>query len=298
MKVDFFIAGGPKCGTTALASYIDTHPKICFARPKEPWFFDTDLSLSSHVKHEGLVSKYHNEFFKHYDKGEHLLIGEGSPLYLFSSVAIDNILQYNPNARFIVMLRNPLDMVQSWHSQLCYNGPMHEPVTDFKEAWALQEQRSEGRDVPVRCAEPMQLQYFKVCSLGSQLERLYAKVNPENVLPILFDDMIADMRSIYLQTEFFLGIEDDGRTEFPRVNANKIMKKRWLRVLLRRLNQVKKTVGLNVSLGVGDKIRTLTDQCVSRESLEAHVLNEVRSTFLPEVELLEKVLKRDLSSWK
>lgn len=38
MKVDFFIIGAPKCGTTALAYYLSQHPAVCMANPKETWF--------------------------------------------------------------------------------------------------------------------------------------------------------------------------------------------------------------------------------------------------------------------
>lgn len=33
---DFFIAGAPKSGTTALAHYLSAHPGVFFSDPKEP----------------------------------------------------------------------------------------------------------------------------------------------------------------------------------------------------------------------------------------------------------------------
>lgn len=37
--VDFFLAGAPKCGTTAMSKYLAEHPNICVSAPKEPFFF-------------------------------------------------------------------------------------------------------------------------------------------------------------------------------------------------------------------------------------------------------------------
>lgn len=41
---NFFIVGAPKCGTTAVYTYLSTHPDIFFPeRAKEPHHFNTDM---------------------------------------------------------------------------------------------------------------------------------------------------------------------------------------------------------------------------------------------------------------
>ena len=39
MKVDFFIVGAPKAGTTSLYHYLNEHPKISMSSVKEPNYF-------------------------------------------------------------------------------------------------------------------------------------------------------------------------------------------------------------------------------------------------------------------
>ena len=39
---DFFIVGGPKCGTTSLAAWLGEHPKVFMSSYKEPHYFNTD----------------------------------------------------------------------------------------------------------------------------------------------------------------------------------------------------------------------------------------------------------------
>ena len=75
-KPDFFIVGAPRCGTTALCQYLDEHPEIYISKPKEPCFFDHDLSPTT--------LKY-KEYLELFEPGYHQLCGEGSTWYLFST---------------------------------------------------------------------------------------------------------------------------------------------------------------------------------------------------------------------
>jgi hypothetical protein len=63
-----------------------------------------------------------------------------------SAVAVRNILQYQPTSRFVVMVRNPIEMAPALHSEMLLSGL--ESVADFDEAWHLQNQRRQGRCLP------------------------------------------------------------------------------------------------------------------------------------------------------
>ena len=77
------------------------------------------------------------------------------------------------------MLRNPVDMAPSLHEELVFTG--REDVTDFAEAWRLQETRRRGRSLPRMVWEPKYVQYGDVCKLGQQVARLFEKVRRERV---------------------------------------------------------------------------------------------------------------------
>ena len=68
--------------------------------------------------------------------------------------------------------------------------------------------------------------------LGEQVERLLDTVAEERVLILQFDEFHRSTREIYLRVENFLGLSDDGRTEFPRVNGNRRHSNPWLSRLL------------------------------------------------------------------
>ncbi|MFO7878451.1 MAG: sulfotransferase, partial [Bacteroidales bacterium] len=135
-KPEFFLIGAPKCGTSSLARYLDSHPDVHFSYPKEPNYFNTDFSKKQRMFTDETL--YLNQcFHKAADKN---IAGEGSVWYLYSKEAVPNILKFQPDAKFIVMLRNPVDVAYAMHSTHLRN-KVNENVDDFKKAWDLQEIR-------------------------------------------------------------------------------------------------------------------------------------------------------------
>lgn len=101
---DFFIIGQGKCGTTSLYNYINQHPSVLPAKKKEIRYFDRLKNFN-----KGL--NWYKDHFKHKKSGE--ITGEASPHYLFSPVAYERIYQLLPQAKFIILLRNPIDRLYS-----------------------------------------------------------------------------------------------------------------------------------------------------------------------------------------
>jgi hypothetical protein len=111
-KPNFFIIGASKCGTTSLCRWLSEHPNVFICPEKEPHFFNTDdvqRGTSTLGKYEALFAGV---------KKEHTAIGEASVWYLSSSAAVPNILAYQPDTKFIVMVRSPLQMAPALHAQV------------------------------------------------------------------------------------------------------------------------------------------------------------------------------------
>ena len=224
-RPDFFIVGAPKAGTTSLYAYLASHPQIFMPKLKEPFFFCSDLP--GYREQETFVTTmpaYLNLFAAATDR--HLACGEASPFYLLSKVAVPSILEFNPDARFIVMLRDPVELVHSLHSQLVYS--LKESVTDFEQAWRLQELRAQGQHIPKHCLEPALLQYRQVGMLGAQLARLLTHVPASRVQVLLLEDFATEPRGTYENILKFLGVPGDARSEFPQVNAHRTHRFRFL----------------------------------------------------------------------
>jgi hypothetical protein len=104
-----FIAGVQKCGTTALHHILTQHPDIFIPRaPQEIHFFDVDENFRKGIEwYESLFREWNGQ----------RIIAQTSPLYLFEPVVPSRIHAAIPDARFIVILRNPVDRAYShyWH---------------------------------------------------------------------------------------------------------------------------------------------------------------------------------------
>lgn len=220
-KPNFFIVGGPKCGTTALYEYLRSHPSIFFASPKEPDFF-TSYPYPRYRRAD-TMDEYLSLFRR--AKDHHVAVGEASVGYLYEKKAITRLHEFNPGARIIALVRNPVDMVYSWHAQLVYN--CEEPERDFRKAWDLQSERAAGKNIPEKCRDYRLLLYAEFCKFGKQIEHLFATFPREQVLVIVVDDMRADTKKVYEDTLAFLGVESDGRTEFSRINVAKTVGDGW-----------------------------------------------------------------------
>ena len=297
-RPDLFIVGAPKCGTTALYEYLRRHPNIFMSRIKEPHFFAKDLGGYPFIK---TLEEYTALFA---ESGEaHLRVGEASVYYLRSSVAIPNIHAFNPDARIIAMFRNPVDVVHALHSQLLYVSEETEP--DFEAAWRLQERRREGFDLPPASRGSFLLQYAEVGRFGTQTQRLLAAFPPAQVKLILYDDFAASPQSVYDEVIDFLSIPHDNRTEFPRINDNKRARVAWLANFLRKPPPLLRDCyrGLKQALG-GKRMDSIKRGIVARNTaqemrrpMSAEFRAELVDAFRGEVQLLSRLLNRDLSGW-
>jgi hypothetical protein len=298
-RPNFFIAGAPKCGTTALYRYLQPHPNIFLPEIKEPHFFAKDLGSYPRIK----TAEDYSALFA--DAGErHLRVGEASVYYLRSTVAIPAIRAFNPEARIIAMFRNPVDMVYSLHSQLLYVA--EENVADFETAWRLQERRSRGLDLPPRIRSPLLVQYADIGRFGTQTQRLLSCFPAEQVRIILYDDFAASPRRVYDEVIAFLGVPHDQRAEFPKINENKSARLAWLRrfsrkpppVLREAIRSLKRAVGGEGLSAAKKKLVALNTSRERRAPLAPELRAELVAAFRDEVALLSRLLGRDLSHWQ
>jgi hypothetical protein len=294
---NLFIIGAPKCGTTALYEYLRTHPNVFMSRIKEPHFLAADFPTYRTIQRR---DQYLELFADASD--QHSIIGEASVFYMLSSVAVGNILQLNPRAKLVIMLRNPIDMVYSLHSQ--YLHMFFEDESDFRKAWELQDARAAGEHLPQHVTESFHLQYREVGRLGSQVERVLRTVPGDQVKLIFFEDFRRAPRDSYRDLLAFLEVPDDGRTEFPAVNQSRTHRLEWLSRFLMHppfpLSVVKR--GLKSALNlhdtrVGLAIYQRNQVKRPRPPLTPEMRRVLAAEFRDDIRLLEEVSGRDLRHW-
>lgn len=290
-----FILGAPKCGTTALASYLAAHPAIAFSRVKEPHFFAHDLDG---LKTKRALADYREGFTA---TGDTRLLMEGSVWYLYSEVAVPAILAARPDARFVVMLRDPVRMLPSLHRQLL--NAMDENVEDFDRAWRLSEDRAAGRHVPRSCRAPATLIYTRTAMFGAMVERLFRVAGADRCLVLFQEEMRADPSAVYARVLDFLDLPPDGRTEFPLVNEAQKPRSRALQWVVQRGRPVRELVSMPVkrilgidSLGLHRRLRDINMRRTGGATLTPEMAARVAAHHQDDMRRLCAITGRDLAA--
>jgi hypothetical protein len=146
-RPNFFIVGAPKAGTTSLYHYLDQHPQIYMSPIKEPCYFASEIraenfgaDLQDLVAHDAQVLRNYLDgpmrekrfggpvtCWEDYLKlfwwvREQKAIGEASVCYLWSKTAARNIAAQIPDARVLMILRDPAERAFSQYAYLVTNG--------------------------------------------------------------------------------------------------------------------------------------------------------------------------------
>lgn len=290
-RPNFFILGAPKCGTTALASWLGEHPNVFMSPVKEPHFYSTDLK-----NRQARTRKEYERLFRGVS-ASHTAVGEASVWYLYSELAVPNILAEIPDAKFIVCLRNPVEMAYSLHGQQILAN--NEQIKDFVEAWNAQDQRSRSENVTRLCVDPKLLLYGPACKLGAQLQRLLALCGPEQVKVVFLEDMKKDAASVYQDVLKFLDVVGDTRTTFPVVNAASERRSQALSRAVKATSLMRRRLGVpRLGTGLMSFIDRINRQKSTRESMKPKARCMLIDYFQQDMVLIEKLTGRTLDHWK
>ena len=305
-KPNFFIVGAPKCGTTSLHEYLQRHPNVFMPFYKEPHYFGSDLEGSRFRQFRGQTERYLKLFR---DARGEKRIGESSPWYLFSQRAAEEIHAYDPQAKIIIMLRNPVDMMYSMWSQFRYSG--NEQIETFEEALAAEPERRRGQRIRRAAHCISGLFYRDMARFCEQVPRYFELFGRDNVKVVIFDDFKSDTAAVYRDILEFLDIDSDFQTTFDIVNPNKEVRLEWLQKLIvssgfslmllkDRLTYLATTHSL---LPFSYRTRTVKGVIAAytkyerRSPLTADLRQRLARDFQSDIDKLSDLLGRDLSGW-
>jgi hypothetical protein len=214
IKPNVFFIGSPKCGTTAMARYLDAHPDICVSKPKEPNFFAKEPENAEFAS----LEEYLRVCFP--NQGDHEVWIDANIIHLHIDGAVERILEFNPNARFIILLRNPVDAAFSLYQY--QKAKFEENADSFQKAWELQAKRRRSKEMPDIMPEYRELlQYGEMYKYGKRIERLFEKISKDRVKIMKLSNMKKDPEKLYKDVLNFLDLPVVINTEFPVVNEGK-----------------------------------------------------------------------------
>lgn len=287
---NLFIIGAPKCGTTSMAYYLDQHRDVFVSKYKEPHYFNIDSKHRFTFSFEQYLSN-----FKEAKKSKYLV--DASVWYLYSKVAVKEIEKVSKNSKYIVMLRNPVEMFYSLHQQLLFSGI--ENVKSPLKAWLLQADREKGNNVPYGCRDSSLLLYRETCKLGIQVERLLEIIDRNNICFVLLDDLKQNSDLCYKKILDFLDLEKIPLDSYEVINPKKQKRFFWLSNIFSFVNKVKRFLNITGGIGIANLLVKLNKKKATDDYLDEfyNMRPVLLKEFKKDILKLEKLINRNLSEW-
>ncbi|GAA3036825.1 sulfotransferase [Streptosporangium longisporum] len=296
---NFLTIGAPKAGTTALHSALARHPRLFMSPVKEPKFFLSDGppptkggpgDAQTYREHVWRREDY-EALFSEAPPGT--LTGESTPFYLYDRAAQRRIRETIPDARLIVVLRDPVERAHSNWTHLWSAGL--EPIGDVLRACAEEERR-------VRAGWAPFWHYLRLGRYGEQLEHLYTLFPREQVLVYRYRDLVDRPVDTLDRIFRFLGVESGVVTEVPRENVTAHPEPTRGHRLLSRALRVGTAMGRflpdRVNVALTDPLeRRLQEQARPRQPLTWDQREKLIPYFTEDVALLQRVTGEDFSDW-
>jgi len=292
-RPDFFIVGTFKGGSTALYEGLRRHPQIFMPFHKEPLYFGDDLTR----RYGRLTEADYLRLFKNAKPGQR--VGEASTWYLYSTSAAREIKAFAPDARILVVLRNPVDVMYAQHNQLIFN--VIEDIPDFADALAAEPERRAGRRLPPGPINVENLFYRHSVQFSEQLERYFEVFGRENVHVMLFDDLRRDGAREVRGVLEFLGVDPSLAAAPPTANESRRVRSPLIQrlifapKLLLPLAPALRRFPLVRSLRT--RLLEMNSEAKPRPPMDPELRRQLLDEFKPEIERLGRLIDRDLSAW-
>lgn len=295
---NFLLIGAQKAGTTALNYYLKEHPQIYMSPIKEPGFFDFegqkpnfagpgDRELYDHVSTD--IESYRQLF---QGVSDEIAIGEATTWYLYSSKAPERIKQYIPDAKLIVILRNPVDRAYSAFMHAIRDS--RESITDF--ARALEEEETRISQNWEYIWHYKQMGFYSV-----QLKRYFDLFDRNQIKVFLYEDLKDNPDALVQDICQFLNVDETLISgSLPRRNVSGLPKNKFLDFFLEKQNAqwIKKPFKLFLSSKIRENIVvTLKNKNRTKPSISPAVKIQLTKVYREDILRLQELIEQDLSSW-
>ena len=281
---NFFIVGAAKSGTTSLYKHLNEHPDIWMPAVKEPHFFGEHrppgLRYSSKQDYLNLFGEVDGQ----------PAVGEASTAYLYSKTASTEIAEFNPQAKIIVVLRNPVARAYSlyWHNVRAGVEP-----ESFEKALVLEEER-------VGNGWRYGFHYVTSGMYAEQIQR-YLSVFPSTQIKIvLFEELHFSVLGVVRELFSFLGVSPDQHIQPQRIfNRSGPPKHPLLNAFLHKQSRVKRMIMSPLPVGLKKrwKSRLLEANSATPPKMQIAVEQQLVVAFEEDVARLALLIDRDLSNW-
>ena len=287
---NFLIVGVQKAGTTSIYNYLREHPQVYMSSVKETNFLEKDwenLPPEQQNKNGIVTLEKYSELFA--GVKDEIAIGEASPNYLFhyeSSAA--RIKKYVPNAKLIVVLRNPVERAYSDHL-------MHMRDAIGYRSLSEQIKYSSHKSFILRKG------FYYV-----PLKYYFDQFGQEQIKVFFYDDLRDNSQEFMQSIYQYLGVNDEFVPNTTRkAQVAKIPKNKTINNLLNRKNILrsttasilKKVMSVETRQQLRDRLINLNSQTKKAVPLSAEDRQQLIELYREDILQLQDLVGRDLSKW-
>lgn len=299
MLPNFFLAGAPKAGTTALHVALSRHPGVYVSPVKEPKHFLYDgpppIAGGPGDARTFRESVWRREDYEALfdDAPAGAARGESTSLYLYDPAALRRIRAAVPDARLIVLIRDPVDRAHSNWTHL-YSAGL-EPEQDFLRACDLEDERAaQGWATFWR--------YLDLGRYGRQLSDLYEIFPREQVLVLRYRLLREEPLDTLNRVCAFLGIPPGVIGEIPPSNVTTHVSDSGFNRLVSRLLRGVHAAEHRLPASFWSTADSWLSRQLQREQRQrVPITAEQRAVLIPriaeDVELLERVTGESFQDW-
>jgi hypothetical protein len=223
-KIDLFIIGAPKCGTTWLESYF-LKMKNVYTLPTENHFLSSHYAANENrVMAEKFLSSVPDNGF----------VVSKAVWYLYDKLAIEKVKQHNPKAKIIILGREPYSLVHSKFIQFKFSN--FDPSCDLEEAWNNSERMS-TMEATRGFLEPKLLNYKRTGMIGKYSKK-WKDFYKKDIMILHLDDIKKNPIKVIQKVSYFIGTQVDYYDIPGVVNPQKKSRSAMLSYLIFSNNRV------------------------------------------------------------
>ena len=292
-KPNLFIAGATKCGTTTLVKFLSDNDSVFMPSDE----LTRDQSFFSWRRSSYSLEDYLSVYSSATDK--QVFLGDGSATYLHDESISALIYEFNPEAKVIIMLRNPIDRGYSLYRWMVQEG--YEWAGSYEKALELESKRAitgAQRFFAPHLTESYM--YFSTGLYYSQV-KAYKELFKDNLMVVNLDNFYNDFDSTYSSICSFLGIEVNNVNK-EVLNKSKDVFSPKLQFFLRKISNI--IFMARSVLGIAAKNKDSRDFLMTlglyegkKNKLPEKIREQLKVEYLPDLKKLSDLLGEDFTYW-
>lgn len=283
-KINTFLIGAQKAGTTSLYDWLGQHSEVEAPEAiKDYHFFTNEEFFQKGIKH---LDSFYNK--------ESKIVLHGAVNYMyFHDKACKRIYEYNPNAKIIICLRNPVNRAVSAYN---YFKKTLRETNDFNDALKIELEGKLSTFV-----EKSNNTYIEHGYYSQQIKPFIEEFGAKNCLFVFFEELIDvnKQKKVMLDVCAFLDIDTNFRFNYRHLNASAQPKSKLINFITRKsglTKLIKLLMPLKTRKKLGKKLEQLN---VSNEKINIKIekdsLDFLKGHYQSEMETLTKLTGLNVS---